>query len=175
MMKAINLLFSVIFSLTIISCVTYKQQCSCGSILHDRQVDIPIYQKNGSCIIILDDTIKENYYNVYIMNIKNKRAYVNVSATLYDTIPKTGWVETKYLGIRGANWNENGSLYLYKKPSKLSKIKSTIIEPPYFYSMNVLKCYKNWLYVSFLDVDNIMKEGWLSPNNQCSNPYSTCN
>lgn len=174
-MKTINLLFSVILSLTIVSCVSYKRKCFCESILHDRQVNIPVYQKDGSRIIITYDTITEDYYTAYIMKIKDKRAYVSVSATLYDTIPKTGWVETKYLGIRVANWNDDGSLYLYKKPTKTSKIKSIIIEPPYFYPISIIKCYKNWLYVSFLDVDNIMKEGWLSPDNQCSNPYSTCN
>ncbi|MPM49013.1 hypothetical protein SDC9_95741 [bioreactor metagenome] len=105
------------------------------------------------------------------MSVKGKKAYVSASKILHDTIPKIGWIETKYLGIYATDWT---NVKLYSHPNINSKVKSIIIRPEW-YPFNILKCKGNWLYVSYLDGDGVIKEGWLPPDNQCSNPYSTCN
>jgi hypothetical protein len=52
-------------------------------------------------------------------------------------------------------------------------VKFKIISP-YYTPLPIYNCHERWLYIKFLDEDNKIKEGWLSPEDQCDNPYSTC-
>lgn len=146
--------------------------CNCSAILFKKQQQVPIVNNKGkvTCYII-NDTIKEDYYVVTIFKISHNMAYVSASATLYDTIPRQGWIKTKYLGIYPSSFLK---INLYSKPDLKSKIKSQIIKPEY-YPLNIYDCSGEWLYVKYLDADKKYKEGWLAPEDQCSNPYSTCN
>lgn len=149
-----------------------NETCRCSVILFEKQRKVPISNNNGEVICyIMNDTITEDYFGISIMKIKNNRAYVSASATLYDTLPKIGWIQTKYLGIYP---NKFSKINLYSKPDTKSLVRSTIIKPEY-YPFNILDCKGAWLYVSYYDVDRKKKDGWLAPDDQCSNPYSTCN
>jgi hypothetical protein len=151
-----------------------KCNCSCSTVLYYKQIKIPLFDGKGKVVCyIIDDTIKEDYYGIIIKKIDKKRnlAYVYASAILYDTIPKAGWIETKYLGVYPSNFS---TINLYFKPSRESKIKSKIFMPEFF-PFHILDCRGDWLYVSYLDVDKKIKEGWLDPEDQSSNPYSTSN
>jgi hypothetical protein len=146
--------------------------CNCGAVLLNKQQQVPLLDNKGNIIsYIMDDTIKEDYFGIFIFKISHNLAYVSASATLYDTIPRKGWIQTKYLGIYPSS---SFKINLYSKPDIKSKIKSQINKPEY-YPFNIIDCKGNWLYVKYLDADNKYKEGWLSPHDQCSNPYSTCN
>lgn len=39
----------------------------------------------------------------------------------------------------------------------------------------VLKYSNGWVYTQIFDTTGRKSEGWLSPRNQCDNPYTTCN
>jgi hypothetical protein len=153
-----------------------NENCACQVVLFEKQMEVPILDNKGKTIYyVVDDTLKEDYYTAIISKIGHSMAYVDMKAPLYDTISKTGWVETKYLGIRPAS---HQPINLYKKPNKGSQIKSQIVEPVWGYwttDFKIWNCSGEWLYISYLDGDNKMKEGWLSVEDQCSNPYSTCN
>ncbi|MEA4935446.1 hypothetical protein SDC9_95743 [bioreactor metagenome] len=153
-----------------------KEDCSCQVVLFEKQIEVPILDNKGKLIdYVVDDTLKEDYYTVIISKINHGMAYVDVRAPLYDTIPKIGWIEIKYLGIRPAS---HQPINLYRKSAKRYQIRSQILKPEWGYwsaDIKILDCTGEWLYVSFLDGDNKMKEDWLSPEDQCSNPYSTCN
>lgn len=138
-----------------------------------KQKMIPIYKEpNGNIItLIINDTIKEDYYTLQIIKQAKGFSFVKASTARIDTT-KTGWIETKYLGIYSSVYS--GTLKLFTQPDKKSKVKSIIINPPYDL-LNVIDCRDRWLYVKYIDIDKKTKEGWLSPDNQCSNPYTTCN
>lgn len=153
--------------------ISQERKCSCTAILVPKQVNVPVYKDTIKKIIIgkiINDTINEEYYILSIIKINKQWAYVNAS-TPFDSTPKIGWIQTKYIGIYPSNFS---SINLYTFPNKNTKIKSIIIKPEY-YPFNVLDCRGKWLYVSYLDADGRIKEGWLAPEDQCSNPYSTCN
>lgn len=145
---------------------------TCTAILFKQQQQVPLLNNKGKVTCyIMNDTIKEDYYAVTIFKISHNMAYVSASATLYDTIPRQGWIKIKYLGIYPSSFFK---INLYSKPDLKSKIKSQIIKPEY-YPFNILDCSGEWLYVKYFDADKKYKKGWLAPEDQCSNPYSTCN
>lgn len=148
--------------------------CNCTTLLIPKQIKIPIYIEPYGKIInrIINDTIIEDYNIILIKKQNNGFSYVEASGAIYDTSIKKGWIETRYLGIYTNVYS--GTLKLYFEPDTKSKVKSTIIKPPYDL-FNVIECKNEWLYIKYLDKDNKIKEGWLAPENQCSNPYTTCN
>lgn len=146
--------------------------CNCNVLLFQKQQKVPLLDSKGKVIrYIMNDTITEDYFNINILKLSHNLAFVNASGTLHDTIPQKGWIKTKYLGIYPSNFS---TINLYFKPNKVSKIKAKIIKPEY-YPFNILDCNGKWLYIKYFDGDKKFKEGWLSPEDQCSNPYSTCN
>jgi hypothetical protein len=147
--------------------------CDCSVIIILKGIQIPLYSESNKKEIItylLNDTIKEEYYNINIYTQIEQMFKVSGS-TPHDTVNRNGWIETKYIGIYPSIFDE---IKLYTKPDTTSKVMSTIIKPEY-YPFSVIKCHGKWLYVKYLDTDKKTKEGWLSPDNQCSNPYTTCN
>jgi hypothetical protein len=145
---------------------------NCSVLLKEKHIDIPILNDSGKVILVIkNDTIKEDYYTVYIKKIKNDMAYVMAASIFFDTIPRFGWIDLKHLQILPAKYS---SINLHKKPKKNSSIKTVIINPGYDNPINILNCKGNWLYVSFLDIDGFVKEGWMEPEDQCSDPYSMC-
>jgi len=166
----ILLIFAYIFS----SCKAQESEnCNCSVIMIPKGIQIPLYSlsnKNEIKIHLLNDTIKEEYYIINIYSQEGKMFKISGAAP-HDTVNKNGWIESKYIGIYPSIFDE---IKLYSKPDTSSKVMSTIIKPEY-YPFNVVKCFGKWLYVQYVDTDKKTKEGWLSPDNQCSNPYSTCN
>jgi len=169
-----NLLFFIcIFPIWVFGQQIKKDcQCSCNVVLFSKQQLVPILDNNRRVkCYIMDDTIKENYYVLKIKKINRNYVYVSASAAIFDTIPREGWINIKNLGIYPSNFS---TINLYNLPQRNSKIKSQLLKPEY-YPFNIQNCYKDWLYIKYIDVDKKLKQGWLSPEDQCSNPYSTCN
>lgn len=151
-----------------------NQLCDCSAILIPDQVRVPIYNKpnNGKIInYIKNDTIKQDYFILDIAQIIDSFAFVQTYAVIYDTVPKIGWIKTKFLGIYPGRYD---TLNLYIKPDKRSGVKTRIIEPGPS-PMIIIKCQNKWLYVQYLDDDKKIKKGWLAPEDQCANPYTSCN
>lgn len=162
-----------IFVSSVLSCKSQKIDCDCSAILIPKQIEIPLYNEYGKHNIknrIINDTIKEEYYILNIFKIVKQYALVS-AFTPFDSTHIKGWIKTQYLGIYPSNFS---TINLYFKPNKTSKVKAKIIKPEY-YPFNILDCNGKWLYIKYFDVDKKFKEGWLSPEDQCSNPYSTCN
>lgn len=170
-MRIINLV-----SLLIVFCVSYSYSqipCNCSVLLNKKQVKVGIYQKPGEKITsyIINDTIKETYYNIHIKKIAGDYAYVNTTTTIKDTGTKTGWIAIKYLGIYANNYSK--PVVLLSKPIKGANVSAQFKNPGYD-MLNVVACNKSWLSVKYSVKDKQFK-GWLAPDRQCSNPYTTCN
>ncbi len=86
----------------------------------------------------------------------------------------SGWVKkSKAIGTYARNYRSDETLYLYSKADTKSKIFSTI--PDWTNQLYTIeKCYKEWVFVS-IKYKGKIKKGWLQPDKQCENPYTTCN
>ncbi|MDP2303916.1 MAG: hypothetical protein Q8N03_16005 [Ignavibacteria bacterium] len=163
--------------LTLITMNIYPQEnnitCNCFVILIPKNEKIPILEcPNGDVIAeVINDTRNDDYVIFQLHEIKNNYAYVTGSGMRIDTVERSGWLEVKNLGIYPVDYSL--PIDLYNEPSKSSGIKNSINDFEYS-PLIVEKCKGQWLFVSYKR-DNQFYEGWLPPDNQCSNPYTTCN
>ena len=86
----------------------------------------------------------------------------------------SGWTKkSKYLGVYARNYAPRDTLFLYSKADIKSKLSSFI--PSWTNQLyQIVKCNNKWVYVK-IEINGTIKEGWLRPEMQCSNPYTTCN
>lgn len=166
-------LFVGIFFLILISAKAQNKSCNCNVVLLKKNVYFSIYNSPAKEVLdsIIDNSKNEIYHLITIHETKRGWAKINAT-TPNDSIGKSGWIEITNLGIYPNIYFKK--LYLYAKPFKSSRIKSIILQPKYIPFM-VIECDAKWLYVKYLDFDKKFKQGWLSPDNQCANPYSACN
>ncbi len=115
---------------------------------------------------IINDTIQENYVLISIIKMKRGRAQIKVQYPLNDTI-QIGWIDKQYLGIHPVSVP---IIYLYNSPHKKASICDSITNVYWGDFLSVKECNSQWLYIETGE-----HKGWISPNDQCNNPYSTCN
>lgn len=116
---------------------------------------------------IVNDSIAEIYYCVSIEKTTCKRAFVStfVGGGLTE---HNGWIEWENLGIRLIY----DTIYIREKPNKHSKILNVIYEADWIDLYPISNAKNEWLYIEDKN-RNIM--GWIAPEHQCSNSYTTCN
>ena len=169
-------IFSVLMVL-IISCnttIAISQSAIGNAVIRVFDKSIPLYNKSHEIIdTIVCDIDKDLLYSVSIFKIKNNYAYIHASCVVSDifSIEKEGWIKLEYLGINPANCS-NG-LILRKRPSNNAKVKSNILNPRWGDLYPIKKAYRRWLYIETI-IDDTQYSGWISPEQQCSNPYSSC-
>ncbi len=166
-MKAL-ILISLIISLTLNSCSS-QENCTCEVLLktnglHKVYADNSI---NSKVLYVLNnDTIKENYFIVIIYQINNKWAKISAYSPNKE-IKRKGWIQLSELGILTSDYP-----VLYNKQDKNSSTNK-IKDYNYDY-LNIIDCNKNWIKVKYMN-KTVDYSGWLPPDNQCANPYTTCN
>lgn len=149
------------------------QNCNCDAFLIPDEGKIPLYVNANSPEILYEinnDTLTEVFYNLTILETKGN--FLNVVPTsINDTLKKAAWIENKYVGIYSAKYNSTLNLYAEAnvKSKIMFKIKEYFTEP-----LNIISCSGNWLYVS-VTLKNKVYKGWMAPEDQCANVYSTCN
>lgn len=136
---------------------------------------ISVYDKPSGKIIkqLRNDNDEGNYIIFNIVGKTNTMFYVNASYSLdEDSIVVKGWIKkTNSLGIYSRAYNS--PLNLYKNPNRKSSI--IISDRKYNPNMyNVIDCHGKWLKIKAI-IKGKVYEGWIPPEMQCSNVYSTCN
>lgn len=114
---------------------------------------------------------EEDYLYFNILKATDSLYYIEANYSINGLIVK-GWVKKKQpvFGIYSKAYSE--VLNLHEMPNKSSKTSAIVKYSPKLFK--VLDCQENWLLVSIL-IDNKASKGWMSPDMQCSNQYSTCN
>jgi len=155
------------------SCTSQSQKCECDGFLIPEKKAISLYSDSNSQKVlyyIKNDSINEIYYNLSILE-SNKNLLKTIPTSINDTIKKPGWIKNENVGIYSATYNR--VLHLYAKPDKQSNILFSIKE--YFIQpLTVLSCSGKWLNVE-VKLKNKVYKGWMAPEDQCANVYSTCN
>ena len=59
------------------------------------------------------------------------------------------------------------------KPDKNSEISFNIINPQWGDRYRIINAHNGWLYIQ--NIYNPKEYGWLAPEYQCNNPYTSCN
>ena len=167
-------MFLMILIIVFSGCYCQRRNCDGTALLIPRHTYIPLYNHiNGSSIdSIINDTINEDSVGICIKKIKRGYAKIIYRNVLIDTIPKQGWIELKYLGINPAIYS--GMMMLRTEPKATAPIMNIINNPWWGSLYNIYDCTNQWLYIRTI-VDGKVVEGWMAPEDQCCNPYSTCN
>lgn len=85
-----------------------------------------------------------------------------------------GWAKKgKHIGLYVRNYEARKPLELYSGTSAGSKVSATVpVWDNQFYQVTAFD--KKWAYVN-VTYKGQVKQGWLSPDMQCANAYTTCN
>lgn len=141
----------------------------------DYSGEISLYDRPDGNVtnIVKNDISKENYILFDILLSNDSLFYVSAYYSIDNMdIPIKGWIKKNiHLGVYSRAYNK--SLFLYTRPSKDSIY--IYIEKEYNPNMYVvLDCIDKWLKVRTV-TEKETYEGWIPPEMQCSNVYSTCN
>jgi hypothetical protein len=105
--------------------------------------------------------------------IHHDHGWLKVRFSFTDTT-KTGWVYGRLVGL----WLKGISVQLYQNPDRASRPVSRISS---FYPgeesdhpVLFLGCQNGWAFVEAKDSTGRAIQGWLSPQDQCANPYTSC-
>jgi hypothetical protein len=172
--------FTFISLLTILVCQANAQsstKCNCGAIVDiDFKGKIIVYDRPNGRVVkaFQQDFEKEDYLILTIEKDSVDYFYVDISNALTPKDGKRGWIKKiKEIGTYARNYQQNDTLILYSNSSLKSTPQSVV--PDWTNELyTIVKCSKNWTYVR-IKYKGQLKEGWLQPDKQCDNPYTTCN
>ena len=134
-----------------------------------------LYDSTRLCVI---DTLKhdfqnENYIMLRVDSNYEDMIYVEPIWTLgflYESTPyKKGWI---YLSKDIIVFPHDAQFPLYAEPSYMS---DSVIVVGTYDELPVIKYNNGWIYTVAYDTTGGEFAGWLSPQYQCANPYTTCN
>ncbi len=147
------------------SCSVGQVNCSCEALLKSNGIHNAYAKKTNQSEVLYEihnDTIIENYFTLVIIQIQDNWAKVSAFSPNKE-IKEKGWVQLSRIGILPAEYP-----VLYNEPDDKSEFKK--VKNYNWNYLEILDCKGKWLKVKF--ENNV---GWLPPNNQCANPYTTCN
>lgn len=169
-MKRVLFLFGLLAVLTLTLSSAGKKYIG-FAILMPRNVYIPLYSENGKNIedSVINDTIEEDYPLISISEVKDSLAKVKIYYPISSREQK-GWIETRYLGTYLVESPK--PMPIMSEPTFSSEVSFEIEDPQWGGFYRILDAKDEWLYIQ--DADNPEKCGWLAPEYQCCNPYTTC-
>ncbi len=114
---------------------------------------------------IHNDTVAENYFSLVVYQVKGR--WAKVSAYSPDTsFKERAWINLSKIGVKVIEYP-----VLYEEPNKSSS-KIKIVGYNYQY-LKILNYKNGWFKVQYTN-GNKVYTGWLPPDNQCGNPYTSC-
>lgn len=137
---------------------------------------VPLYDDNDKIVeYIQNDSIKEDYLHIYPDtnqhdSLYRDKIYIKTKYVFKDGTTK-GWVRKSDLRVIIHCCTH--TLCLYSEPSYNGN-KIGCLERYNYNTVQILQIKGEWLYVKFQDWNDVTYEGWLSPEDQCYDPYSLC-
>lgn len=115
----------------------------------------------------------EDYISLKVKKDSLQSFYVEAITEIAGTNIE-GWIKkADYIGTYARNYEEGQFLNLYEKPSEKSTIISTVKEwIPDLYT--ITKFRDDWVFIN-IEYEGNKYSGWLEPEMQCPNSYTTCN
>lgn len=173
-MKRIFLLVVILLCGISVYAQKTEEECSCNSAAFidiEYKGPIPLYDKPDGKVItyMKHDFANESFIHFEITKKKGKM--IHIKAYTIDLVYPHGWINIdSHIGIYSRAYN--GGLKLYSSPNDKSAVQSIIQEyDPEMYT--VIDCQGEWLKVKRI-LHGKTYMGWMSPDMQCPNVYSTC-
>jgi hypothetical protein len=132
-----------------------------------------LYDKPGGKIIyeLKHNTNEVDFIGFTILNKNDSMFYVSVQHAIDGELLMKGWIKKdEHICVYSRAYNN--PLKLYDLPQNTSEV-SCVIEEYNPDSYIVIDCEGQWLKVKTV-FKGIEYSGWMSPEMQCSNVYSTC-
>lgn len=153
---------------------TISKECLCNSAAFidiEYKDSILLYDKPGGKVI---QYLKHNFENeayIHFKILKKKGKMLYVKASTIDSVYPNGWINiNSHIGVYSRAYNRG--LKLYSLPNEKSKVQSTIKE--YDNDMyTVIDCCGDWLKVKRI-LHGKTYIGWMPPEMQCADLYTTC-
>ena len=140
----------------------------------DFSGEIQVFDKpKGKVIKMLRNNMNEEEFIMFdLLEKKDNMFYVLAYSSLNNTLITKGWIyKNNHLGIYSSTYNRD--FILYKRPHNKREIIA--IDEVYNPNMYVVIDFDGkWLKIK-TKVKGDKYAGWISPDEQCSNVYSTCN
>ncbi len=168
--------YSYIFCLLLLSFTIFgKEKYSGDCLLGPSHQRIPLYSNydnNDIVDYVINDTLLDIYPVLSIREVKNNRALIDAYYVLDYHLISSGWIDISYLVIRISLSNNDSFLNIYSEPYKESKriLKYTKVFD--YTSWPVIEACNGWLKIADPETGEIL--GWIPPENQCCNPFTTC-
>lgn len=135
---------------------------------------VQIFDKpKGTVIKTLKNNINEEDFIMFDLLEKNDSMfYITAYSSLDNTFITKGWIyKNNHIGIYSSTYNRN--FILYKMPYNEKEIIA--IDKEYNPNMyEVIDFESRWLKIK-AKINGKKYKGWIPPEEQCSNVYSTCN
>lgn len=166
-MGKLNFLLSCIYFINI-SCYSQTDEVKC-QLKGFTTSDIKIYNEIDGVIIMqlyLPHGVEGAEHVFDITNTKGSWMKISIP-TLHNS---TAWIHAGNLSTATRNYKDE-SIPLYQKTNKESKVVGEL------HGQQIVHIYGgsgNWAYVKGKGKNGIEVEGWLEPEMQCANPYTTC-
>lgn len=133
---------------------------------------IPIYHSSKGDSVenyIINDTIQEDFPILSIKSFRDGRVKILGHYPMGSYPDVEGWMETEYMGIFLNIYS--GETHIQKSPHPESVCIYTIQDAYWGHYYPVVDARNNWLKIIYDEINS----GWISPECQCSNPYTPCN
>ena len=136
---------------------------------------VTLYDKPNGKIVT---SVKHDFENedYLIFSVSNQTPDFFYGTLEYSVSGKKlkGWVKKdSCIGTYARNYEPGKTLKLHSKASVKSEVSATVTAwTNQFYQVTAFD--KGWAYVK-VPYKGQVKQGWLSPEMQCANPYTTCN
>ena len=162
--------------LVVLTCLSYGQEAGCGGLVNwESDKIIQVYDHpNGLAIAALQNKRQEeNFLSFDILETQPDFFKVEIKYA-FDSDPIVGWIKKeKEIGLYARNYDPNENLRFFSAPDKKSKVRAELNEyVPEFYQ--ILDCQNQWALVRLVWNGKVY-EGWIEPEMQCANSYTTCN
>ena len=140
----------------------------------DFSGEIQVLDKpKGEVIKMLKNNMNEEEFIMFdLLEKKDNMFYVLAYSSLNNTLITKGWIyKNNHLGIYSSTYSRD--FILYKIPHNKREI--VVIDKEYNPNMYVVIDFDGkWLKIKTI-IKGEKYEGWIPPDEQCSNVYSTCN
>lgn len=146
-----------------------------NALLIENQKPINVFTTSESHEVkytIMNDTVNEEYMLIEILQKEGTLFKIKSASAFNDSIKSEGWINNKHVGIYLRSREISGSVPLYNSPKDNSSY--TDINGNRTELMRIIDIKNGWLKIEFNE-NGLVKEGWIKKENQCPNPYSTCN
>ena len=170
--------FVLLFMLLGSQCMAQIGQCD-ATILVDFNFreGIPLFAEPGGKVInqLRHNFIKEDFL-ILDVDGKNDSMFRITASYGIDGFISKGWIKNDNPSLVIFVKAYSRDLVLYRHPTLESEISSIVKKElnPADYTYHVLDCHGKWLYIRGV-INGAVFSGWISPDMQCANQYTTCN